>query len=138
MKDHYQTDEEILKVVEGFEECTTSKAEFTHLSHLTVATYYLCNSTPDETFRKMRFGLLRFLDHHAVDTAKYSDRITWIWIKRIQDVLENMDPTRSLLTATNAVLEHLSNSSIPSAGDHEDRVSDTKTTLTGSARGTPR
>ena len=63
---HYQTAQEIEAVVAGFENCTTANEQFTHLSHLTVAAYYLCTSTPDETFEKMRFGLLRFLDHHGV------------------------------------------------------------------------
>ena len=64
----YQNEKEIAAVVAGFEKCTTGKDEFTHRSHLTVAVYYLRNSTPDQAFRKMRAGLFRFLDHHGVGT----------------------------------------------------------------------
>ena len=87
MAAYFQTDQEIVAVVAGFENCTTSKEGFTHLSHLTVAAYYLCNSNPDETFENMRFGLLRFLDHHGVDPAKYNDRVTWAWIKEIHRII---------------------------------------------------
>ena len=117
MRDHYQTAQEIEAVVAGFENCTTAKEKFTHMSHLTVATYYLCTSTPDETFAKMRFGLLRFLDHHGVGGAKYSDRVTWDWIKEIQSVIEQMDPSLSFLAVTNAVLARLGDSRIAVARD---------------------
>ncbi len=70
MKDHYQTEQEIEAVVAGFEKCTTRKSEFTHLSHLTVAVYYLRNFDAGQAFQKMRAGLFRFLDHHGVDRVK--------------------------------------------------------------------
>jgi hypothetical protein len=119
MPNQYQTDEEIAAVVAGFENCTTSKEGFTHLSHLTVATYYLCNSTPDQTFEKMRSGLLRFLDHHGVDPAKYSDRVTWAWIRQIKSVVEQLDPNLSLHAVINAVLDRLGDSRIAIATDYE-------------------
>jgi hypothetical protein len=122
MGDHYQTEQEIAAVVEGFEQCTTTKDGFTHLSHLTVATYYLCNSTPDESFQKMRSGLLRFLDHHGVGRAKYRDRLTWAWIQQIQNVIEQMDSDASLVGITNAVLERLGDSRITVENQTEDDV----------------
>ena len=57
----YQNVQEIEAVVAGFEDCTTSKDAFTHLSHLTVGAYYLQTSTQDIAFEKMRVGLFRFL-----------------------------------------------------------------------------
>lgn len=111
MRDHYQTAQEIEAVVSGFENCTTNKEAFTHLSHLTVAAYYLCTSTPDEAFEQMRTGLLRFLDHHGVGRGKYSDRVTWAWIRKIQNVIEQ-SPNLSLLEVTNVVLDRLGASRI--------------------------
>ena len=108
MREHYHTDDEIIAVVNGFENCTTPKDQFTHQSHLTVATYYLCNSTADESFAKMRSGLLRFLNHHGVDPAKYNDHVTWAWIEQVQSVIEQMDDEASLVTIMNAVLQRLS------------------------------
>jgi hypothetical protein len=107
MADLFKTEQEIEAVVSGFENCTTSKERFTHVSHLTVATYYLINSTPKEAFEKMRSSLLRFLKHHGVNSAKYSDRVTLAWIREIQRVIEQMETDCSLVSITNGVLEQL-------------------------------
>ena len=103
----FKTDEEIKAVVDGFEQCTTGKAEFTHLSHLTVATFYLRAWNQDEAFQKMRAGLLRFLKHHDVPLEKYSDEITLAWFQRIQDVLAELDSRAPLFTQVNTVIGSL-------------------------------
>jgi hypothetical protein len=112
MKDHYQTEKEIDAVVAGFEQCTTGKDEFTHLSHLTVAVYYLHHSTPDEAFQKMSAGLFRFLDHHGVGRTKYSEQLTRSWIALVQGVIEQLDPKLPLPAITNTVLARLGDSRI--------------------------
>ena len=48
---HYKDEHEIEAEVAGFEQCTTEKDKFTHLSHLTVAVYYLRQSTLTRHFR---------------------------------------------------------------------------------------
>jgi hypothetical protein len=116
---HYQTEQEIEAVVAGFEQCTTGKDEFTHLSHLTVAVYYLRHSSPEEAFQKMRFALLRFLDHHGVGRTKYKEQLTRSWITLVQSVIEKMGPDLSLLATTNAVLERLGDFRIPFEDDDE-------------------
>ena len=113
MESYYKTGQEIEAVVAGFEQCTTGKDEFTHLSHLTVAVYYLRHSTPDEAFQKMRTGLFRFLDHHGVGRAKYNEQLTLTWITLIQKVIEQFNPESSLVEVTNVVLERLGDSRIP-------------------------
>jgi hypothetical protein len=112
MADYFQTEQEIAEVVEGFEQCTTGKDGFSHIRHLTVAAYYLSNSTSDEAFQKMRFGLLRFLDHHGVGREHYKEQLTWAWIKQIQSVIEQMDSGSSLVATTNAVVQRLGESRI--------------------------
>jgi len=107
MGQHYQTAEEIEAVVSGFENCTTCKEEFTHLSHLTVASYYLCNSTAEESFEKMRSGLLRFLKHHGVNTGKYSDRVTRAWLEQVHQVCELTNQESSLVVIVNKVIADL-------------------------------
>lgn len=115
--EQYQNEQEIEAVVVGFEGCTTGKDEFTHLSHLTVAVYYLRNSTPDQAFKKMRIGLFRFLDHHGVGRAKYNEQLTVAWIKLIQSVIQEMNPDLTLLAVTNAVLQRLGDSRISVEGE---------------------
>ena len=107
MTSYYKDASEIEEVVAGFENCTTAKDAFTHLSHLTVATYYLLNSTPAAAFEKMRAGLFRFLDHHRVGRLKYNERVTRAWLEQIQNVIQQSDSDASLVWLTNAVLEQL-------------------------------
>jgi hypothetical protein len=113
MSGQYKTSGEILTVVKGFEKCTTDKAGFKHVSHLTVAAYYLCHSTADETFQKMRLGLLRFLNHHAIDIARYDEQLTQRWIRQIQSFIEQMDSNRSLVETVNAVVERFGTTQLP-------------------------
>ena len=119
MTDYFKTGQEIEAVVSGFENCTTSKEGFTHLSHLTVATFYLINSTPEESFEKMRSGLLRFLKHHGVNSAKYSDRVTLAWIERIRQVCQPTNQDSSLVEIVNRVIAQLGHSRIPINRDGE-------------------
>jgi hypothetical protein len=113
MARHYETEQQIAAIVEGFETCSTGKEAFTHLSHLTVATYYLCNSTPDASFKKMRSGLLKFLDHHGIDKAKYSDPITRAWFEQIEIVRAMMAQGSTTLEVINKVLDQLGNCRLP-------------------------
>jgi hypothetical protein len=119
MRDHYQNEQEIAAVVAGFEECTTAPDKFKHREHLTVAAYYLRDSTPEQAFERMRSGLFRFLDHHGVGRAKYNEQLTLSWITLIESVIEQTDPNLSLLAVTNIVLERLGDSRMSIEGDHK-------------------
>ena len=113
MTGYYKDASEIEEVVAGFEDCTTAKDAFTHLSHLTVATYYLLNSTSAAALEKMRVGLFRFLDHHGVGRSKYNERVTRAWLEQIQYVIQQSDSEASLVWLTNAVLEQLGDFRLP-------------------------
>jgi hypothetical protein len=104
---HYLSEEEIEEVVQGFEQCTTPKDLFTHREHLTVATWYLCHAGPNEALDSMRTGLFRFLDHHAVGRTKYKEPLTVSWMTLVQNTLEKMDPSLSLVERTNNILDNL-------------------------------
>ena len=124
MAAYFRSEQEIEAVVSGFESCTSGKEEFTHLSHLTVATYYLCKSTPEESFAKMRTGLLRFLNHHRVNPAKYSDRVTRAWIEQIGQVCEMTNLESSLVEMVNKVIAELGTARI--AIEPNDEASEVK------------
>jgi hypothetical protein len=119
---YYQTEKEIQEVVENFESCVTGKDDFGHRSHLTAAVWYLQNSTSEQAFEKMRSGLLRFLDHHAVGRAPYSDQLTMSWIDLVQSVIKQTDPELSLVEVTNIVLERLEHSRILFEEDNQGGV----------------
>ena len=107
MRKHYSTLKEIEEVVRGFETCTTPKDCFTHREHLTVATWYLCNSDAADALNKMRAGLFRFLDHHGVGRAKYKEQLTVSWMTLVQNSLQQMNANLSLVEKTNNVLDVL-------------------------------
>lgn len=115
MPNRYQNEKEIEDVVQGFETCTTGKDEFTHQEHLTVAVWYLRTSDHQQALEKMRSGLLRFLNHHSVGSAKYKESLTVSWMSLIETTLEGLHPELPLLDATNIVLERLGNSRLISS-----------------------
>ena len=107
---HYNNEQEIEAVVTGFEQCTTAKDDFNHLSHLTVAVYYLRSLSIDEAVVKMRAGLFRFLDHHGIDRVKYDEELTRKWFELVRQVIEQAQSDGSLVTMTNNVLKELGDS----------------------------
>ncbi len=106
---YYQNEEEIEAVVHGFESCTTAKEDFKHRNHLTVAVWYLSDSSVTEAFPRMRDGLFSFLDHHGVGREKYHETLTIFWLKLVQGVISQLPPETSVVDRTNAVLEQLAN-----------------------------
>ncbi len=105
--DYYQSEKEIEAVVQAFESCTTSKDEFKHSSHLTVAVWFLSHSTPPEALHQIRTGLFRFLDHHGLGREKYNETLTIFWIKLVESAINQLDDETLLLETTNTILERL-------------------------------
>ena len=101
----YKSEPQIEQVVRGFETCTTPAAEFHHREHLTVAVWYLQTLSPRDTVARMRAALLRFLDHHGVDRAKYSEDITVFWVDAVARHLEGISADASLVDKCNVVVE---------------------------------
>lgn len=101
----YESEQEIEQVVRGFETCATPKTEFHHREHLTVAVWYLQTLSPRDAVAKMRAALLRFLDHHEVDRAKYSEDITVFWVDTVARHLEGISAGASLADKCNSVVE---------------------------------
>ena len=108
MKTAFETEAEIESVVQGLESCTTPKDDFPHRKHLAVAVWYLRDGTVEQAFDRMRSSLLRFLDHHDIDRAKYKEELTRAWINLVQSELELLDPNLPLVTMVNTVIERLS------------------------------
>ena len=119
MGDYFQNEKEIEAVVQGFESCTTGADDFKHRDHLTVAVWYLRNSTPEQAFQSMCAGLLRFLDHHGVGRAKYNEQLTLNWINVIQKTIQETNPDLSLLQVTNMVIDRLGDSRVVNSSSSE-------------------
>ena len=97
------SEEDIERVVRGFETCQTSAGEFKHKDHLVVAVWYVHNFGREAALERMREGLLRFIDHHQVDPKKYSEEVTQFWIDRIAERLDQVGNV-SIVEKCNAVL----------------------------------
>ena len=100
----YESEDEIEKVVRGFETCETRGDDFHHSEHLAVAVWYVHTLDRDAALDRMRAGLLRFLDHHGVEKGKYSETVTAFYIDKIAEKLNEIGPEVSLVEKCNAVL----------------------------------
>ena len=100
----YDSEEEIERVVRGFETCATPAADFHHREHLTVAVWYLQTLSRAEAVNAMRAALLRFIEHHGVDPKKYSEAVTVFWIDAVASQLEGMGSETQLVEKCNQII----------------------------------
>lgn len=100
----YNSEEEIERLVRGFESCTIQAADFHHTEHITVAVWYLQTLSREQAVERMRTGLLRFLDHHGVDRKKYSEEVTVFWVDAIATHLEGRGSDALLVEKANQIL----------------------------------
>jgi hypothetical protein len=112
MSIQYETFDEIEAIVQGFETCSLSKADFTHRNHLTVAVWYLKYNSSEDAAGLMRAGLWRFIEHHDVPREKYNETITMFWLKAVQAFMEKrrlggQEP--DLVSLTNELLQDYTN-----------------------------
>ena len=110
MAEPYSSENEIAKVVLGFESCTTGKDDFSHRDHLAMAVWYL-RSDQDTAAERMRASLHSFLDKHNC-RENYHETLTLFWILLVRRELASLTPAPSLLEATNAVVKRLGNSKV--------------------------
>ena len=104
---YYSSQDEIERVVRGFETCKTDKSAFKHRDHLTVAVWYLQTMNTKVAVEQMRTSLLRFVEHHDVPREKYSEEVTVYWIELIEKTLAELTPGTSLLNQCNYVISSL-------------------------------
>lgn len=112
----YKTDEEVLAIVQGFENRTISKREWTHAAHLTVGVYY-CLNMPFALARNiMRDGIYWLNDHHGVpnnESSGYHETLTVFWLKRIWNFIDSRNGNGSLVEIANEVIAANSDPGIP-------------------------
>lgn len=84
----YQSEAEIVEVVQKFESCTYRPEEFTHARHLTVASWYVVKYGAEDAVPRMREALRRFLTHHGKKMG-YHETITRFWLELIGAVLRH-------------------------------------------------
>lgn len=85
-----ETDEDVEQVARGFEACETSKDDFRHQDHLTVAVWYLQTMSIPAATDRMRASLFRFLDHYQIDRRKYHETLTVFWMEMVAKILASL------------------------------------------------
>lgn len=119
----YSSEDEIERVVRGFETCETDKSEFKHRQHLTVAVWYLQTLDTKAAVERMRTGLLRFIDHHDVPPEKYNEEVTVFWIELVARRLAEMGSELSLVEKCNRVVAEFNSPTRKPASRAEDEES---------------
>ena len=79
----YQTENELLAVVRGFENGTIAREDWRHGEHLTVALYYLSHHNFEAALVKMRDGIFNLLRAFEVDFKKempYHETLTVLFL----------------------------------------------------------
>ncbi len=82
----YETDAEVIRVIENFENCTIARGTWGHPEHLILAYHYVSNNDFETALTKMRDGIFRLLKAFDVDLTKempYHETLTVFWMKAI-------------------------------------------------------
>ena len=111
----YNSKQEILKVVRGFENGTIARSEWRHAEHLTVAFYYAFHHDLETALTKMRDGIYNLLDAFEVDLSKempYHETLTVFWMRTIFDLIRSRSGNSFVETA-NEVLGVCSDKDLP-------------------------
>ena len=114
---NFQATTEDLEFRNQMELCTFSPQDFNHRAHLRLAYVYLTESSPDESVKKMRDTLHRFLTHNGVDPSHYHETITRAWILAVHHFMnksgrsesaDNLIDTNPEMLDKNIMLTHYS------------------------------
>ena len=87
----YNTTEEAIKLVEGFESRTLPKSQWVHSAHLTVGLYYCLRYSFGDALNLMRDGIRAINDVHGVPNTKtsgYHETMTVFWMIVIKQFAE--------------------------------------------------
>jgi len=112
----YETEKEILDVVRSFENGTISREKWKHVEHLTIAFYYIKNSSSlYEAIGKMRVGIFNLLQSFGVDLDKemsYHETMTRFWMKVVYDFAKARNGY-SVVETANLILDNFSDKDLP-------------------------
>jgi hypothetical protein len=111
----YNSEQEILKIVRGFEDGTIARADWGHAEHVTVAFYYAFHHDFDTALANMRGGIFNLLNAFKVDLTKempYHETLTVFWMRMIFDLIETRNE-KSFVETANKVLEACGDKDLP-------------------------
>ncbi len=101
----YNSPEEILRLIEGFENGSWPAAKWTHQAHLAMGLWYLSKYDVPDATKLIRDGIKKYnvaTGGQNTDTSGYHKTITLFYIWYIKKYLTTADPNRSLVELTNS------------------------------------
>lgn len=100
----YQTDEDVVALVQQFETCTLPLVSWNHPAHLTVAVWYLSQFSELEATARIRTGIQRYNHCKGIQTTKnsgYHETLTLFWVSIARRFLAAADPNASVCRLVN-------------------------------------
>ena len=80
---------------DSFESGAIAPSEFDHRSHVRLAYVHLAGRDTEAALVAVRDALLRFLEHHGIDPAKYHETMTRAWVMAVRHFLERTPDSAS-------------------------------------------
>jgi len=113
----FHSTEEIARLIEAFESCTLSRAEWTHAAHLTVALWYHLTAPAAEVTALVSEGIKRYNAAHGIvttPTGGYHETMTLFWIAIVAKYLRELARRdHSLIALANGLIERYGDKNLP-------------------------
>ncbi len=113
----YDTNEEALELVRGFESCTLPFERWTHGAHLTVALWYLLRHPLEEATHRIREGIKSYNAANGIIQARergYHETLTLFWIKTVSNYLKEAESDKaSLVSLANRLIACCGDKNLP-------------------------
>jgi len=122
---HFSSTDELRALVDAFEACTLTHAEWTHAAHVSVATWYVLFYGKHDATDRMRFGIQKLNATHGVPTTPtrgYHETLTRFYVWLVARELRAKPIDASLAEITNAVVDACDDRSIPLAYYSRERL----------------
>lgn len=107
----FRNDEEIAKLVEGFERCELKREEWKHAEHLAVGLFYVRKFGLETAAEKMRSGILSLLERaFKVDLSAetpYHETLTLFWLRAIAEFNATAGENDTLFETANSLVKTL-------------------------------
>lgn len=112
----YESAAEIEQLIEGFENGTLPKAQWTHQAHLVMAVWYLSKPDIAQVTAVIRNGIKSYnvaVGTENTDTGGYHETITLFYIWFVQKFLAQAKPENSLVENTNNFCTQYGDKNLP-------------------------
>jgi hypothetical protein len=100
----YQTDEDVVTLVQQFEACNLPRTEWNHAAHLTIAIWYLSQYSESEATILIRTGIQRYNHCNGIVTTTnsgYHETLTLFWVFIAGRFLAAANPNASVSALVN-------------------------------------